>query len=166
MRSKCNLIAYSDDEDPLGIWYMYRLDTKMHGTIPSNTWGDYPHVGFDEEALYISTGCTDFAGGGHQYNKIRIISKSELYNSNGGSLNYTDIWEIHVPGEGSESDTIDYIQPGITGWAQIHQDYGSSVEDAKIKLEFDLYYIKRKSLYLDLVILLRTITKVLGFKGR
>jgi len=109
-----NLIAYSDDEDPLGLWYMYRLDTKMHGTVQSNTWGDYPHVGFDEEALYISTGCTDFAGGGHQYNKIRIISKSELYNSNGGSLNYTDIWEIHVPGEGSESDTIDYIQPGIT----------------------------------------------------
>ena len=109
-----NLIAYSDDDNPLGIWYMYRLDTKMHGTLQSNTWGDYPHVGFDEEAIYISTGCTDFAGGGHLYNKIRIINKSELYNSNAGSLTYTDFWELHVPGQGSTSDTIDYIQPGIS----------------------------------------------------
>lgn len=109
-----NLIAYSDDENPMGTWYMYRLDTKKHGTVSSNTWGDYPHVGYDEEALYISTGCVDFAGGGHLYNKIRIINKSELYNSNGGPLTYTDLWELHVPGEGSQSDTIDYIQPGIS----------------------------------------------------
>jgi lipopolysaccharide/colanic/teichoic acid biosynthesis glycosyltransferase len=59
-----------------------------------------------------------------------------------------------------------FVVPGITGWAQIHQDYGSSVEDAQIKLEYDLYYIKKKGLYLDLVIMLRTITKVLGLKGR
>lgn len=59
-----------------------------------------------------------------------------------------------------------YVRPGITGWAQIHQDYGGSVKGTKIKLEFDLYYIKKNSLYLDFVILLRTITKVLGFKGR
>ena len=58
------------------------------------------------------------------------------------------------------------VRPGITGWAQIHQDYSSSSEDSKVKLEFDLYYIKKSSLYLDLVILLRTITKVLGLKGR
>jgi|WetSurMetagenome_2_1015567.scaffolds.fasta_scaffold02875_3 hypothetical protein len=118
-----NLVAYSDDENPLGTWYMYRLDTKKHGTVSSNTWGDYPHVGYDEEALYISTGCTDFAGGGHQYNKIRIINKSELYNSNGGPLTYTDFWELHVPGQGSQSDTLDYIQPAISytpgngGWS-------------------------------------------------
>ena len=58
------------------------------------------------------------------------------------------------------------VRPGITGWAQIHQDYGGSIKGTKIKLEFDLYYIKKNSLYLDFVILLRTITKVLGFKGR
>ncbi len=58
------------------------------------------------------------------------------------------------------------VRPGITGWAQIHQDYGSSAEDAKIKLEFDLYYINKNSIYLDFVILLRTITKVAGLKGR
>jgi exopolysaccharide biosynthesis polyprenyl glycosylphosphotransferase len=58
------------------------------------------------------------------------------------------------------------VRPGITGWAQIHQDYGSSIDDARVKLEYDLYYIKKVSLWLDLVIMLRTITRVLGFHGR
>ena len=58
------------------------------------------------------------------------------------------------------------MRPGITGWAQIHQDYGSSVEDARVKLEYDLYYVKRASLGLDVMILLRTVTKVFGLKGR
>jgi lipopolysaccharide/colanic/teichoic acid biosynthesis glycosyltransferase len=58
------------------------------------------------------------------------------------------------------------IRPGITGWAQIHQGYGGSVEDSRVKLEYDLYYIKRSSMWLDLVIMLRTVTKVLGLKGR
>lgn len=58
------------------------------------------------------------------------------------------------------------MRPGITGWAQIHQDYGDSVESAEEKLEYDLYYIKRSSLALDLIILLRTVTKVFGLQGR
>lgn len=66
-----NLIAYSDDSNPLGTWYMYRLDTKMHGSVPSNTWGDYPKIGYDEDALYIMTRCIPFSGG-NMYNKIRI----------------------------------------------------------------------------------------------
>ena len=58
------------------------------------------------------------------------------------------------------------VRPGITGWAQIHQDYGSSIDDARVKLEYDLYYIKKISLWLDLVIMLRTVTRVLGLHGR
>ena len=58
------------------------------------------------------------------------------------------------------------MRPGISGWAQIHQDYGSSVDDARIKLEYDLYYVKKASLWLDLVIMLRTVTKVIGLQGR
>lgn len=49
------------------------------------------------------------------------------------------------------------VKPGLTGWAQIGFGYGSSVEDAKRKLQFDLYYIKHLSIELDLVILLRTL---------
>ena len=58
------------------------------------------------------------------------------------------------------------VRPGITGWAQIHQDYGDSIERAKEKLEYDLYYLKRAGFRLDTVIMLRTIAKVLGFQGR
>ena len=58
------------------------------------------------------------------------------------------------------------VRPGITGWAQIHQDYGDSFSLAVEKLEYDLYYIKRAGFRLDTVIMLRTITKVLGLKGR
>lgn len=49
------------------------------------------------------------------------------------------------------------VTPGITGWAQIHYRYGSSVEDAKRKLELDLFYIKHRSLLLDVRVLLRTL---------
>jgi lipopolysaccharide/colanic/teichoic acid biosynthesis glycosyltransferase len=57
------------------------------------------------------------------------------------------------------------IRPGLTGWAQIKYQYGSSVKDAKIKLEFDLFYIKHLSLFLDMVIVLQTVQVVLSGKG-
>ncbi|MEK7146908.1 MAG: sugar transferase, partial [Patescibacteria group bacterium] len=49
------------------------------------------------------------------------------------------------------------IKPGITGWAQINYRYGSSVEDAYEKLQYDLYYLKNRSLFLDIAIILKTI---------
>jgi exopolysaccharide biosynthesis polyprenyl glycosylphosphotransferase len=57
------------------------------------------------------------------------------------------------------------IKPGITGWAQINYGYGASVEDALMKLQYDLYYVKHRSLWLDLLILLRTVGVVLRAKG-
>jgi exopolysaccharide biosynthesis polyprenyl glycosylphosphotransferase len=54
-----------------------------------------------------------------------------------------------------------HVLPGITGWAQINYSYGASVEDARAKLAFDLFYISKRSLLLDLHILLRTIPVVL-----
>ncbi len=53
------------------------------------------------------------------------------------------------------------VKPGLTGWAQINYRYGASVEDAHIKLEYDLYYVKNMSIFLDLKILLRTVGVVL-----
>lgn len=58
------------------------------------------------------------------------------------------------------------VKPGITGWAQIHQDYASNIEETNIKLEYDLYYIKHRNLMMDIVILLRTIGRVVRFQGR
>lgn len=57
------------------------------------------------------------------------------------------------------------VKPGITGWAQIRYPYGASVEDARNKLEFDLYYVKNGSLFLDLAIIFHTVRHVLLARG-
>ena len=57
------------------------------------------------------------------------------------------------------------VRPGLTGWAQVNYPYAKSVEDAVHKLEYDLYYIKNRSLALDIYILVRTIFTVLGMRG-
>jgi exopolysaccharide biosynthesis polyprenyl glycosylphosphotransferase len=57
------------------------------------------------------------------------------------------------------------IEPGITGWAQINYGYGSNEKDALVKLKYDLYYIRHRSLLLDLLILMRTVSKVVRMEG-
>jgi exopolysaccharide biosynthesis polyprenyl glycosylphosphotransferase len=58
------------------------------------------------------------------------------------------------------------VKPGLTGWAQVKYRYGASLEDSLMKLQYDLYYIKRQGISLDFEILLKTISVVLGLKGR
>ena len=57
------------------------------------------------------------------------------------------------------------IKPGITGWAQVRYQYGSSIEDSQEKLQYDLYYVKNHSLFLDCVVLFETVGVVLTGKG-
>lgn len=58
------------------------------------------------------------------------------------------------------------VAPGLTGWAQVNTEYGDSVEDATTKLEYDLYYIRHRSAWVDVSILARTVGRMLGWKGR
>ena len=57
------------------------------------------------------------------------------------------------------------VKPGITGWAQINYPYGASIDDARNKLEYDLYYAKNYSPFLDMLILLQTLRVVLWPAG-
>ena len=57
------------------------------------------------------------------------------------------------------------VKPGVTGWAQICYRYGATVEDAIEKLNYDLFYIKNMSIFMDLMIVLRTIKTVVGGEG-
>lgn len=57
------------------------------------------------------------------------------------------------------------VKPGLTGWAQINYQYGSSVEDALTKLQYDLWYIKNLSIFVDLLIVLRTIKVIVLRRG-
>jgi lipopolysaccharide/colanic/teichoic acid biosynthesis glycosyltransferase len=61
--------------------------------------------------------------------------------------------------------TRHWIRPGISGWAQVQLPYGASVEEAKDKLGYDLYYMKNYSIKLDFEILARTILLILCGKG-
>ena len=57
------------------------------------------------------------------------------------------------------------VKPGVTGWAQVSYHYGASVDDSIQKLQYDLYYVKNHTLFLDIVILFETIGVVLTGKG-
>ena len=58
------------------------------------------------------------------------------------------------------------IKPGVTGWAQVNAKYASSAEDTLEKLQFDLYYIKNRNIFLDLRVILKTFTTVIFFRGQ
>jgi len=63
-------------------------------------------------------------------------------------------------------ETRHVIKPGITGWAQVKSKYGANEEDMLEKLQYDLFYIKHRSLFLDLNILLKTLTTMIFFRGQ
>ncbi|MFV8226671.1 exopolysaccharide biosynthesis polyprenyl glycosylphosphotransferase [Christiangramia aquimixticola] len=63
-------------------------------------------------------------------------------------------------------DTRHVIKPGLTGWAQVMANYGDCYEDSLEKLQYDLYYIKHRSIFLDLSIILKTMSTVIFFRGQ
>ena len=58
------------------------------------------------------------------------------------------------------------VKPGVTGWAQVTAKYGASQEDALEKLQYDLYYIKHRSLFLDISIVFKTLSTIIFFRGQ
>ncbi|MBO6606976.1 sugar transferase [Psychroserpens sp.] len=63
-------------------------------------------------------------------------------------------------------ETRHIIKPGLTGWAQVKTRYGSSVDDSLTKLQYDLYYIKHRSIFLDLNIIVKTMSTILYYRGQ
>lgn len=81
------LLSVSKTIDPLGGWFNYKINGKLDGTTATNNWADYPALGVDNQALYVTANMFAF-GGGFQYTKLRIIPKAGPYS--GGALAYTD----------------------------------------------------------------------------
>jgi exopolysaccharide biosynthesis polyprenyl glycosylphosphotransferase len=75
---------------------------------------------------------------------------------------FEEMLEAHIPNYRLRH----WIRPGLSGWAQVNMPYASSVEDAELKLSYDLYYLRNASLWLDLMILAKTIKLVLKAGGR
>ncbi|MDI1256443.1 MAG: sugar transferase [Flavobacterium sp.] len=63
-------------------------------------------------------------------------------------------------------ETRHVIKPGLTGWAQVNYAYGETMDDSLIKLQYDLYYIKHRSVFLDLNIMIKTFSTVLFYRGQ
>ena len=63
-------------------------------------------------------------------------------------------------------ETRHIVKPGLTGWAQVNTGYGASVDDSLTKLQYDLYYIKHRSPFLDLNIMVKTLSTVLYYRGQ
>ena len=101
----------------------------------------------------------------------RIDELPQLFNVLRGDMSFVGPRPERPPFVNELSQKVPYyssrhsVKPGITGWAQIQYPYGASVDDAVQKLQFDLYYVKNHSLFLDLVILFQTAQVVLFGKG-
>ncbi len=63
-------------------------------------------------------------------------------------------------------ETRHVVKPGLTGWAQVNYSYGETIDDSLIKLQYDLYYIKHRSIFLDINIVLKTFSTVLFYRGQ
>ncbi len=103
--------------------------------------------------------------------KTRIDELPQLFNVLRGDMSFVGPRPERPVFVGQLAEEIDYyeerhrVKPGITGWAQLCYPYGASVDDAKEKLQYDLYYLKNQSLLLDLIILLQTVEVVLVGEG-
>jgi sugar transferase (PEP-CTERM system associated) len=103
--------------------------------------------------------------------KMRIDELPQLLNVIKGEMSFVGPRPERPEFVGELKRTIPYydlrhsVKPGVTGWAQVRYSYGASVEDARKKLQFDLYYVKNHSLFLDVLILVETVRVVIFREG-
>ena len=108
---------------------------------------------------------------GHFIRKTRLDELPQIINVIRGDMSFVGPRpEWNELGREYEKGIKNYnlryaVQPGITGWAQTMYTYGASMDDAKVKLGYDLYYVKNQSFLLDMIILFKTCKTVLFGKG-
>ncbi len=98
------LLSVSKTSDPLGEWRNFKLDATKDGTTQTQNWADYPGLGVDAQALYLTANMFRFDGG-FQYAKIRIIPKDGPYS--GGAVTFRDIVNL----KNAEGSTAFTLQP-------------------------------------------------------
>ena len=86
-KASLHLLSVSTTSDPMGPWRNYRFDAMRNGTTLTNNWADFPALGVDNQAFYVTTNQFAF-GGGFQYAKIRVIPKAGPYS--GGAAPFFD----------------------------------------------------------------------------
>jgi hypothetical protein len=90
------LLAVSQGSDPAGAYWLWATDARLDGGTVTNNWSDYPMLGFDAQAIYVSTNQFAF-GGGFSYAKVRIFNRAELYAGGVGpshNIRWWDFWGL------------------------------------------------------------------------
>ncbi|MCX6150252.1 MAG: T9SS type A sorting domain-containing protein [Ignavibacteriales bacterium] len=101
------LVSVSDDENPLGTWYNYAMSAKQNGATETNNWADYEAVGYDQQAIYITSNQWSFGTQAQpQYNKLRVIIKEQLYSNTAGEVEWIDFWDFKTGSPGSSTWTL------------------------------------------------------------
>jgi sugar transferase (PEP-CTERM system associated) len=124
-----------------------------------------------EGPVWASTGDDRATRIGRVIRKIRVDEIPQFWNILRGEMNFVGPRPERPHFVSQLAQEIPYyeqrhlIAPGLTGWAQIKYPYGASIEDARQKLQYDLYYIKNQSLVLDAIILFETIKIILFGRG-
>ncbi|MGE5458520.1 MAG: YCF48-related protein, partial [Methanococcaceae archaeon] len=98
------MVSVSKDSLPTGYWYNYALPAHVNGKDTSGNWADYEGLGYDKNAIYITSNQFTFDGY-FDYSKLRIIDKSQLYSNTGGMVEWADLWNIKNP-SGSKVFTL------------------------------------------------------------
>jgi len=91
------MMAVSQTPDPAGPYWIWATDARFDGGNATNNWADYPMLGFDTRAIYVSTNQFGFSGG-FAYAKVRIFNKAELYAGGvgpGHNIRWWDFWNLH-----------------------------------------------------------------------
>ena len=131
----------------------------------------YPDAEKDGQARWAAGDDDRITRVGRVIRKVRIDELPQVLNVFKGEMSFVGPRPERPVFVEQLSEQVPYflarhsIRPGITGWAQVRYPYGASVQDARQKLQYDLYYLKNHTLFLDLVILLETVKVVLFGRG-
>ena len=121
--------------------------------------------------VWASSGDDRMTRVGRIIRKIRVDEIPQFWSILRGDMNFVGPRPERPHFVSQLAQEIDYyeqrhlVAPGLTGWAQIKYPYGASIEDARKKLEYDLYYIKNQNLALDATIMFETIKTILSGRG-
>ena len=102
-------VSVSDDDNPLGNWCIWRLPGDVNGATKNGFFNDYPKLGLDENAIYVTANMFDnrFA-----YVQLRVIPTAQLYNNPCGPITWKDFWDLRNPNDPSE--TVFTTVPAVT----------------------------------------------------
>ena len=161
-------------EDGLGADVLYKQTRVGRGDLPFNIVkfrSMRPDAEASGHAVWAETDDPRITRVGRVLRKFRLDELPQIFNVLHGQMSlvgprperpeFVDKLKQSIPYY-SERHTV---QPGITGWAQLHYAYASSEEDAIEKLQYDLYYVKNHGLVLDIITILQTVEVVLWGKG-